>query len=60
MLARINYGLAAAATAVGVLLAGSAWAGLPPPISVPEPGLFGIAAGGTVAILLLVRLRQKK
>jgi hypothetical protein len=60
MSAQVNYGLAAMAAAVGGLLAGNAWAGIPQPINVPEPGLFGIAAAGTVAILLLVRLRQKK
>lgn len=55
-----KYSLAAIVAVSGVMGAGSAWALVAAPIDVPEPGLFGIIATATAAVILAARLRNRK
>jgi hypothetical protein len=60
MRAMNKYVLATIVSATGVVVAGTAWAGIVPVITVPEPGLFGLVAGGTAAVIIAARLRNRK
>lgn len=56
-----RYLVVALGSVGGIMVSGAVWAGPGvAPISVPEPGIFGIVAGGMAAVVLAARLRNKK
>jgi hypothetical protein len=56
-----RYFVGASAFVTGVMASGAVWAGPGvQPISVPEPGIFGIIAGGMAAVIFAARLRNRK
>jgi hypothetical protein len=56
----MKYFVGASASVAWAMVSSAASAAVPQPITVPEPGLFGLVAAGAAAVIVAARLRNKK